>query len=96
MYARGEKPMIGTAEQDAFILGHTFAIVTTLRKDASPTNSAIFVIPDGDDLTFSITEHRLKTRSLQNDPHIALTLADEAPPTATSLSKAAPPCNATI
>ena len=68
--------MIGTQEQDTFIREHKFAIVTTLRKDGSPTNSAVFIVMDGDDLTFSTTEDRLKTRTVENDPRIAVTLAD--------------------
>lgn len=72
--------MIGTEEQDAFIREHRFAVVTTLRKDGSPSNSAVFVAIDGDDITFSTTEDRLKTRTIENDPRVAVTLADGAPP----------------
>lgn len=68
--------MIGTEEQDAFIREHKFAIVTTLRKDGSPTKSAVFIVMDGDDLTFSTAEDRLKTRTVENDPRVAVTLAD--------------------
>ena len=72
--------VIGTEEQDAFIREHSFAIVTTLRKDGSPTNSAVFVMLDGDDITFSTTEDRLKTRTIENDSRVAVTLADGAEP----------------
>lgn len=72
--------MIGTKEQDAFIREHRFAIVTTLRKDGSPSNSAVFVVVDGDDVTFSTTEDRLKTRTIEKDPRVAVTLADGAEP----------------
>ena len=72
--------MIGTEEQDAFIREHRFAVVTTLRKDGSPSNSAVFVAVDGDDVTFSTTEDRLKTRTIENDSRVAVTLADGAEP----------------
>lgn len=72
--------MIGTEEQDTFIREHRFAIVTTLRKDGSPTNSAVFVVLDGDDITFSTTADRLKTRTIENDSRVAVTLADGAEP----------------
>ncbi len=72
--------MIGTAEQDAFIREHHFAIVTTLRKDGSPSNSAIFVFADGDELAFSTTADRLKAKTVKNDPRVAVTLADGGEP----------------
>ena len=40
--------MIGTAEQDAFIREHLYSVVTTLRRDGSPSNSVIFTVADGD------------------------------------------------
>lgn len=40
--------MIGTAEQDAFINKNKWAVVTTLRKDGSPTSSVIFYAREGD------------------------------------------------
>ena len=73
-------PVIGTAEQDAFVRDHKFAIVTTLRKDGSPTNSAIFVFAEGNDLVFSTTASRLKARTVENDPRIAVTVMDEGAP----------------
>ncbi|MGH2610369.1 MAG: TIGR03618 family F420-dependent PPOX class oxidoreductase [Tepidiformaceae bacterium] len=72
--------MIGTAEQDAFIERNRWAVVTTLRKDGSPTNSVIFYARTGDEIIFSTTDGRLKAKTLRNDPRIAVTVLDEGAP----------------
>ncbi|PZC49563.1 MAG: General stress protein 26 [Chloroflexi bacterium] len=72
--------MIGTTEQDEFIRDHLFAVVTTLRKNGSPSSSGVFVVIDGDDITFSTTEDRLKTRTIENDARVAVTLSDAGDP----------------
>lgn len=72
--------MIGNAEQDAFISANKWAVVTTLRRDGSPSSSVIFYARDGDQLVFSTTEDRLKARTLERDPRIAVCVIDEGPP----------------
>lgn len=72
--------MIGTEDQDAFIREHLFAVVTTLRKNGSPANSGVFVVVDDDDITFSTTEDRLKTRTIEKDARVAVTFADSLEP----------------
>jgi PPOX class probable F420-dependent enzyme len=72
--------MIGTPVQDAFINRNKWAVVTTLRRDGSPTNSVIFYARDGDALLFSTTAGRVKARTLRRDPRIALTALDEGAP----------------
>jgi PPOX class probable F420-dependent enzyme len=72
--------MIGTPEQDAFINRNRWAVVTSLRKDGSPTNSVIFYTREGDDLIFSTTLSRLKAKTLARDPRIAVTVLDEGQP----------------
>jgi len=72
--------MLGTPGQDAFISQMKWAVVTTLRKDGSPTNSVIFYARDGDQLLFSTTKNRLKGRTLAHDARIALTVLDEGAP----------------
>ena len=72
--------MLGTPEQDAFINQMKWAVVTTLRRDGSPTNSVIFYARDGDQLLFSTTKSRLKGRTLARDPRLALTVLDEGAP----------------
>jgi PPOX class probable F420-dependent enzyme len=72
--------VIGTAEQDAFISSQKWAVVTTLRADGSPSNSVVFFAREGDRLFFSTTDDRLKTRTVEHDPRIALCVLDEGAP----------------
>ena len=72
--------MIGTEAQDAFINKNQWAVVTTLRKDGSPSSSVIFYARDGDALLFSTTANRLKGKSVRNDPRINICVVDEGAP----------------
>lgn len=72
--------MIGTAEQDALVRELRWAVVTTLRKDGSPSNSVIFYAADGDEIIFSTTKDRVKAKTLKRDPRIAVTVLDEGAP----------------
>ncbi|MGI8926930.1 MAG: PPOX class F420-dependent oxidoreductase [Tepidiformaceae bacterium] len=72
--------MIGTPEQDAFIEKNRWGVVTTMRKDGSPSSSVIFYARAGDSLIFSTTSSRLKARTLRRDPRISLTVLDEGTP----------------
>jgi len=63
--------MIGTPAQDAFVTANRSAIVTTLRKDGSPTTSLVTFYRDGDDLLFSTSATRLKAKTLKNDPRLS-------------------------
>lgn len=72
--------MIGTPEQDAFITENRWAVVTSLRADGTPTNSVIFYAREGDELLFSTTESRLKTKTIRKNPNVAITILDEGAP----------------
>ncbi len=72
--------MIGTPDQDKFIRSMKAAIVTSLRKDGSPTSSLIFYALDGDELLFSTTSDRIKAKTLKRDPRIAVAVLDEGAP----------------
>ncbi len=72
--------MIGTPEQDAFVRSMKWASITSLRKDGSPTTSVVFYAVDGDDLLFSTTKDRIKTRTFKRDPRAAVTVLDEGAP----------------
>ncbi len=72
--------MLGTPDQDAFISRQRWGVVTTLRSDGSPTSSVIFFARVGDDLLFSTTMDRLKAKTLQRDPRVALAVLDEGSP----------------
>lgn len=72
--------MIGNAEQDAFIRSMKWCTVTTLRQDGSPSTSVLFFGLAGDELLLSTTKDRLKAKTLQRDPRIAVTVLDEGAP----------------
>ena len=72
--------MIGTPDQDAFITSNRWAVVTSLRKNGSPTNSVVFYAREGDDLIFSTTLSRIKVKTLMRDPRVAMTVLDEGQP----------------
>jgi len=72
--------MIGNEAQDAFITKNRWAVVTSLRKDGSPTSSVVFYAREGDELIFSTTLDRVKTKTIARDPRIALAILDEGPP----------------
>ncbi len=72
--------MIGTAEQDEFIRNHKYAVVTTLRKDGSPSSSVVFCVAEGDDVIFSTTADRFKAKTVERDGRVAITLLEEGPP----------------
>ena len=72
--------MIGKPDQDAFVRSMKWAVVTSLRRDGSPTNSVVFYAVDGDDLIFSTTRDRLKAKTLARDPRAALCVLDEGAP----------------
>ncbi len=72
--------MLGTPEQDTFINSQKWAVVTTLRRDGSPTNSVIFFARDGDTLFFSTTKDRLKAKTVRGDNRMAICVLDEGAP----------------
>ena len=72
--------MIGTEAQDAFVRSQRWAVVTSLRRDGSPTNSVVFYALEGDDLIFSTTADRLKAKTLRADQRCAVTVLDEGSP----------------
>ncbi|HKS91469.1 MAG TPA: TIGR03618 family F420-dependent PPOX class oxidoreductase [Tepidiformaceae bacterium] len=68
--------MIGTAEQDAFVSEMRQAIVTTLRRDGSPTSSLVAYCRDGDEIVFSTTKDRLKAKTVAHDPRVVVAILD--------------------
>lgn len=68
--------MIGTEEQDAFVSEMRQAIVTTLRRDGSPTSSLVAYCRDGDEIVFSTTKDRLKTITVAKDPRVVVAILD--------------------
>ena len=72
--------MIGNEDQDRFVREMKSAIITSLRKDGSPSTSLVFYALDGDDLLFSTTADRLKAKTLTRDPRAVVTVLDEGAP----------------
>jgi PPOX class probable F420-dependent enzyme len=57
-----------------------FAHVATLNSDGSPQVSAVWVGLDGDNVTFNTAEGRLKTKNLQRDERVAISIAAQENP----------------
>lgn len=72
--------MIGNADQDDFINRNKWAVITSLRKDGSPSSSVVFFAREGDELIFSTTRDRLKAKTVAADPRVALCVLDEGAP----------------
>lgn len=53
--------------------GKTFAVLTTLYPDGRPHATVVWVERDGDDVLFSTTATRRKTRNLRRDPRASIT-----------------------
>ena len=58
----------------------TFAVVSTVNPDGSPQSSVIWVKREGDEVVFSTIRGRRKTRNLERDPRVSVTLYDPADP----------------
>ena len=58
----------------------TFAVVSTVNPDGAPQSSVIWVRRDGDDVLFSTIRGRRKTRNMERDPRVNVTLYDPADP----------------
>ncbi|MBI2767618.1 MAG: TIGR03618 family F420-dependent PPOX class oxidoreductase [Chloroflexi bacterium] len=72
--------MIGTPQFDDFITEHRWCVITTLRKDGSPTSSVNAYAREGDELVISTQGHRLKVRTLDRDPRITVLVLNDASP----------------
>jgi PPOX class probable F420-dependent enzyme len=58
----------------------TFAVVSTVNPDGAPQSSVVWVKRDGDDVLFSTIRGRRKTRNMERDPRVSITLYDPADP----------------
>jgi PPOX class probable F420-dependent enzyme len=58
----------------------TFAVVSTVNPDGAPQSSVVWVKRDGDDVLFSTIRGRRKTRNMERDPRVSITLYDPANP----------------
>jgi PPOX class probable F420-dependent enzyme len=58
----------------------TFAVLSTINPDGAPQSSVIWVTRDGDQVVFSTIRGRRKTRNMERDPRVNVTLYDPADP----------------
>lgn len=58
------------------IEGPNFAHLATLMPDGSPQVTPVWVDLDGDTILVNTAEGRVKTRNLDRDPRVALSIAD--------------------
>jgi PPOX class probable F420-dependent enzyme len=72
--------MLGSAQQDAFITTHRWAVITTLRASGRPSSSVVAYARQGDELVVSTPAGRLKTRTLERDPRVTLCIISNAEP----------------
>jgi PPOX class probable F420-dependent enzyme len=56
----------------------TFAHLATIRPDGSPQSSVMWFAWDGETIKMTHTKTRQKFRNLENEPRVALSIADPA------------------
>jgi PPOX class probable F420-dependent enzyme len=56
------------------------AVLATINPDGSPQTSVVWVGREGDDLVISSTAGRRKSRNIQRDPRVSLTVYDPQDP----------------
>jgi PPOX class probable F420-dependent enzyme len=59
-------------------LDPNYAVVTTLRKDGSPHQTAVWIDWDGEHVVFNTAEGRAKVRHLRRDPRTSAFVFDGA------------------
>ena len=72
--------MLGSFDQDEFVTRSIIAIVTTLRRDGSPSSSMVSFARRGDHLFFTTTMERAKGKMLANDPRATITILNPHEP----------------
>ena len=60
--------------------GKNFAHVVTLMPDGTPQTTPVWIDFDGTNIIFNTAEGRQKTRNLDRDPRVALSVLDMANP----------------
>ncbi len=73
--------MIGTdAAWDAFLDGHRWGVLTTLRASGRPVSSVVAYAREGDTLVISTPADRFKTTSIERDPRVNFCAISNAEP----------------
>ena len=58
----------------------TYAVLTTINSDGSPQSTVVWLKREGNDLLFSTTRGRVKTRNMERDPRVSVCAYDPAQP----------------
>ena len=58
----------------------TFPVLATVNRDGSPQSSVIWIKRDGDEAVFSSIRGRRKTRNMERDPRVSITVFDPDEP----------------
>lgn len=74
-----------TADQVRLLNAPYFATVATVMPDGSPQATVVWIESDADHVYFNTAMHRLKTRNLQRDPRVAITVFDPEDPNGRAL-----------
>jgi PPOX class probable F420-dependent enzyme len=64
----------------ALIARPVLASLTTLGPDGSPQVTPLWIDLDGDDLLFNTAKSRVKTRHMERDPRVAVSVIDPEDP----------------
>ena len=62
----------------AFAAARSKGTLVTIRGDGRPQVSNVLYVLDGDTLSMSLTDSRVKTRNLRSDPRACLHVTDES------------------
>ena len=62
------------------IVRPVLATLTTLNADGSPQSTPLWIDLDGDDVLFNTARGRAKTRNMERDPRVAVTVIDPDDP----------------
>ena len=73
--------MAALSDKDKEIFeGKNFAHLVTLMRDGSPQASPVWVDLEGDTILVNTAEGRVKTKNVQRDPRVAISIYDEERP----------------
>jgi|SRR5215213_1584347 len=65
-----------TAEQQEYLAGHQWAVVSTGRKDGSPQTSMVAYVWDGDHLVVTFRRASAKRHNMSRQPRVSVLIPD--------------------
>jgi PPOX class probable F420-dependent enzyme len=67
-------------KQEQLLRGKNFAHIATVSEDGSPQVTPVWIDWDGTHVIFNTEKNRAKTRHLQRDPRVSMSIQDSANP----------------